>query len=335
MPATRPAEVRFWERVEKAEGDGCWNWIGTKDRVFEYAPRAQRRRQLAYLFSYELVYGPVQDGYRVVQTCGNTFCVRPDHLKQQSKEDYAREKLRNKVTQSIQEQFMDKVNKQENGCWFWKAGLNQETGVFYYVTPDGTRNVCRAHRFSYEMHYGPIPDNGEIAQTCGIRHCVNPSHLLLQNESLESRFWAKVQKQDGDQCWLWTASVDEHGYGEINVNGTKRAHRIAYELTYGPIPEGLFACHKCDNPQCVRPDHLFLGTMKDNMRDCANKGRVRIPRFLGETVPNAKFKNDEVREIKRLLKEGWAAEEIMKQFPKANKQDIFEIRIERRWKHVS
>lgn len=93
---------------------------------------------------------------------------------------------------------------------------------------------------------------------------------------LEERFWKKVQKTN--DCWLWTATKITSGlpYGMIGVNGTnKLAHRISYELTYGPIPEGMNVLHRCDNPSCVRPDHLFLGTQSDNARDMVAKGRKR------------------------------------------------------------
>ena len=89
---------------------------------------------------------------------------------------------------------------------------------------------------------------------------------------LEKRFWRSVDKS-GD-CWLWTAALWPNGYGRVCVNGrTVGSHRVAYELTYGPIPHGLFVCHKCDVPACVNPDHLFLGSNTDNVRDMWRKGR--------------------------------------------------------------
>jgi len=94
--------------------------------------------------------------------------------------------------------------------------------------------------------------------------------------NLEYYFWRKVQKSDG--CWEWAGSVDRKGYGKYHDrrNGQLRiisAHRYSYELAYGPFDRSLFVLHRCDNPACVRPDHLFLGTALDNMQDMIKKGR--------------------------------------------------------------
>lgn len=88
------------------------------------------------------------------------------------------------------------------------------------------------------------------------------------------RFERYVAKQPNG-CWLWTASLDKKGYGKATVNGGgwKLAHRVAWELYRGEIPDGLCACHACDTPACVNPEHLFIGTQQDNVDDMARKGR--------------------------------------------------------------
>ena len=93
----------------------------------------------------------------------------------------------------------------------------------------------------------------------------------------QERFWSRVDRSPGG-CWEWTGRRARGGYGEIWWHGRdQRSHRVAWELLEGPIPEGLFVCHHCDNPPCVRTSHLFLGTALDNNRDRQAKGRTTGP----------------------------------------------------------
>jgi hypothetical protein len=92
------------------------------------------------------------------------------------------------------------------------------------------------------------------------------------------RFWAKVDKRGPDDCWPWTGARRRRGYGVISVGaGSNRkmvvASRLSWEMANGAIPPGMMICHKCDNPPCVNPGHLFLGTGADNARDTVRKGR--------------------------------------------------------------
>lgn len=103
---------------------------------------------------------------------------------------------------------------------------------------------------------------------------------------LAERFWPKVLKTDG--CWLWQAAKLPKGYGRIGIGGKyggyMLAHRASWELHFGKIPERMFVCHRCDTTSCVRPDHLFLGTQRDNMLDCHNKGRHGLTTMTAERV---------------------------------------------------
>lgn len=95
-------------------------------------------------------------------------------------------------------------------------------------------------------------------------------------EKQNARFWSRVQKSDG--CWLWVHDKTNDGYGYFPVmrDGARerRAHRVSWEMAFGPIPAGLVVCHRCDVRLCVRPDHLFLGTPRDNQNDAIEKGRI-------------------------------------------------------------
>ena len=109
------------------------------------------------------------------------------------------------------------------------------------------------------------------------------------------RFIEKVEITDG--CWIWAGAVNENGYGSFwDGERSETASRAAYRLFVSPIPDGLFVLHRCDNPKCVKPSHLFLGSHEDNMRDRDLKGRAA--KLSGSRNPSAKLTEDQAREIK-------------------------------------
>jgi hypothetical protein len=134
------------------------------------------------------------------------------------------------------------------------------------------------------------------------KNLVSETLQVTRTKTLADRFWAFVDKSAGpDGCWPWTGSYKDTGYGQLYVNEFKRpvvASRVSLYLETGEWPEE--ACHKCDNPPCVNPAHLFDGSRQDNMQDCASKGRVVVPALRGVNNPHGKLTEDDVFQIRTL-----------------------------------
>jgi len=146
-------------------------------------------------------------------------------------------------------------------CWIWTGPTRR--GWARISVDNRTRF---AHRLSYEIHVGPVPESLCVAHRCGTRLCVNPEHLepAPRGTPWVVRFWSKVNKTE--TCWLWTGAEGVRGYGNLYVNGKFRAaHRLAYELLVGPIPEQLHLDHLCRIRMCVNPDHLEPVTPHENV----------------------------------------------------------------------
>lgn len=144
---------------------------------------------------------------------------------------------------------------------------------------------------------------------------------------ITERFWAKVDKSG--ECWAWTGAAVGTGYGAIRVGmKTLKAHRVSWELAFGPIPAGPGAhgtcvCHRCDNRMCVRPSHLFLGTQLDNVRDCAAKDRF----------PRARMSIAEVRDVRARFAAGETTSEIATDYP-FGRRHVRDIVTGRTWPHL-
>lgn len=152
----------------------------------------------------------------------------------------------------------------------------------------------------------------------------------------EQRLWGRIDVGDPAHCWEWQGHLTKNGYGTIHKDGKDiYCHRAAYESKIGPIPEGLCACHKCDNRKCCNPSHIFLGTYADNLHDMAQKGRAdHTKNKIGSQHGMAKLNEDQVREIRRLYngKRGCLSE-LGKQFNVTN-HAIYRIVHRKNWKHL-
>lgn len=146
----------------------------------------------------------------------------------------------------------------------------------------------------------------------------------------EERFWDKVKKTDG--CWLWLASTAGKGYGQFPIPGEQRcvyAHRLSYWLHKGPIPKGKQVCHTCDNPRCVNPEHLWVGSCAENLQDMKDKDR----HLCGSKNSRAKLTEDQVRQIRVCLSSGMTQVRIALAFG-ISQIEVSRIHRKLRWAHV-
>jgi hypothetical protein len=159
---------------------------------------------------------------------------------------------------------------------------------------------------------------------------LKPLQVQYHGYSETTRFLKRVDMRGKNECWEWLASRNT-GYGQWHANGTMElTHRASYRLFVGPVPEGMFVCHKCDNPICVNPDHLFLGTQTDNMRDMWAKKRERPGRPKGEQHGMAKLTADIVKQIRESQDTGLAAAARFG----VSHTTVSDIRLRKIWKHV-
>jgi hypothetical protein len=146
----------------------------------------------------------------------------------------------------------------------------------------------------------------------------------------ETDFWNKVNISSLDECWTWKLSKSKSGYGKTFFNGKDwRAHRLAWFLTNGDKPESV--CHKCDNPSCVNPNHLFAGNNQINTADRHAKGRDAKPK--GEKHPLSKLKEHEILDIRVMAEDGISNKLIAAKY-KIHKTTVRDIIARRRWKHI-
>lgn len=196
------------------------------------------------------------------------------------------------VRRPLRDRLDEKIDRSSGpeGCHPWLGHFGQFGCP--YINRGKTGGSAR--RALWQLVHGELPRTRLVIMSCGNRACMNIEHMSLQPvKDPVTRFWSYVNKTAG--CWEWTGALSKKGdrrqrgagYGHFMVTWKTitMAHRYSWELAHGPIPAGVFVCHRCDNPKCVRPEHLFLGTALDNTRDMIAKGRAGFHRpDFGDSV---------------------------------------------------
>jgi hypothetical protein len=177
-----------------------------------------------------------------------------------------------------------------------------------------------------------------VAKECSLKCAVLNRHAII------------------DGCWEWTGKVGKNGYGTlVHAEKGKRnhllAHRVMYEIFIGPIPNGKFVCHTCDNRKCINPDHLWVGTHSENMKDAANKGRIPAigrkhteetkkkfklrsrPQKKGESSWLSKLKEYDVLRIREMLSKGIKQKYIMNEYG-ISRSCLYMISVRETWFHI-
>lgn len=176
-----------------------------------------------------------------------------------------------------------------------------------------------------------------------IAKCTRKKHGIIKGQptrfavgharrrATNERFWEKVKKNAVSGCWEWTGTHVGFGHGYFSVGSKKvLAHRFSYELHNGPIPDGMFCCHTCDNPTCVNPAHLYLGTHAQNMADMVSKNRHKH----GSAHHSAKLTEPQVIEIRRkYAQESATQKELANEYGVAPSA-IAKIVTRKRWTHI-
>lgn len=157
------------------------------------------------------------------------------------------------------------------------------------------------------------------------------------NVNFLARLSEKVEVSESG-CWLWTGAKHESGYGVVGHRGDMhRVHRVVYALCVAPVPPHLNVCHDCpegDNPLCCNPSHLFVGTQKENVHDCMMKGRLRARTPpLGESNPQAKLTEDDVRAMRRKAKAGVPLVRLQEEY-RLSRAGVSRIVNGRAWVHI-
>ena len=283
---------KFWSKVQVGADNECWPWLGKHKKngqgVFSVNCVMKPVTRIAWILSGREI------GYhtRLFHKCHTPDCCNPNHL--------------SLTEHTVDEHFWSLVDiRGDDECWPWLGQCDKRND---YGRLKIKPNVYVAHRLAWMLSNNqPLSSTSRVFHRCPNGNCCNPNHLTTEFLTLEERFWPYVETREEGECWPWIGWRDDDGYGHASYpHNTGRqgilAHRLSWEIHCGPIPDGLFVCHHCDNPPCVNPKHLFVGTIQDNHRDMVNKGRNRgATKPKGASSPRAVLTDRQATEITNIV----------------------------------
>jgi hypothetical protein len=293
---TKPLATRLEAKTAPPGPRGCMMFTGFRDRRgYGYIGqgRAGLRPILAHRAAWEVAKGAIPQGMHVLHKCDNPSCVNPAHLELGT----AADNMRSKVARGRQPRgglvHNAKLALDEVRAILADSRSNSAIGRAYGVS---TATVGEIKRREIWKHVGaqPAPDPQPAP-----KHGSPSAPYSVRRKSLAERLQEKTAAPDANGCMIFIGAKARSGHGHIFKNAKDKsygAHRLAWELKHGPIPNGMVVCHSCDVPACVNVDHLWLGTHDDNMEDKARKGRAY--RMQGIDHPLAKLTPERVRAIR-------------------------------------
>lgn len=278
----------FESSFDRDDPEKCWIWKGDADSKNQYGSFKLAGGLFGpHRISYELYIGEIPKGMLICHKCDNMKCINPNHLWIGTKQDNARDASSKGILKMGEQKTLSKL-KEADAIFILnnKGKISQnKLAKQFNVSPSTIQNVVDSKSWKY-LH------NKTIFNI--------PNHEQTYIKFID-RFDASITKIKNG-CWNWDKELNASGYGIIRISNTAiLAHRFSYEFFNEQINNDLCVCHNCDNPKCVNPEHLWLGTHDENMKDAAKKHRM---------PGSPKLNSDDIIQMVAMFNDGYSTNEL-------------------------